>query len=332
MAVLTNARDERKIGDRKPFLERIAQAEKKNLSADETAALAADLVRIGRLDDAQNRLAARLRDRNPNYFVFTTYAAIRATAGDWAEALRYHTAAQLDSEMPTTARGLSQSQSQWWQKLDRDYVPHYYRLRLKETEERKNKSRSEVEALNEAENIFPLFPAPTRANPQPQPVRFVNDAGVYQPGHLAAAERAKLPPDALAIVQQLVLWFPGDSRLYWLLAELYAADGDYAAAWKLFQSLSWGRAYSSHKIMMDHRQAVEAALNSQPRKATDDVALVSSVPKSTVPPADSPADPGQQPISMKTVWIYFGAVGLIAVFAFLRVIVRRMRGNCGPLG
>ena len=93
MAVLTNARDERKIGDRKPFLERIAQAEKKNLSADETAALAADLVRIGRLDDAQNRLAARLRDRNPNYFVFTTYAAIRATAGDWAEALRYHTAA-----------------------------------------------------------------------------------------------------------------------------------------------------------------------------------------------------------------------------------------------
>ena len=35
---------------------------------------------------------------------------------------------------------------------------------------------------------------------------------------------------------------------------------------------------------------------------------------------------------MKTVWIYFGAVGLIAVFAFLRVILRRVRGNCGPLG
>ena len=51
------------------------------------------------------------------------------------------------------------------------------------------------------------------------PVRFANDGGIYQPGALATAERAKLPPDAIAIVQQLLLWYPTDSRLYWLLGE-----------------------------------------------------------------------------------------------------------------
>ena len=279
------------------------------------------------------RTASRrgLRDRNPNYFVFTTYAAIRATAGDWAEALRYHTAAQLDSEMPTTARGLSQPQSQWWQKLDRDYVPHYYRLRLKETEERKNKSRTEVEALNEAENIFPRFPPPLARILNPSPFASSTTPVSTSPA-ISPPPNAELPPDAPRSFSNSSCGSPAIVDVDRLLAELYAADGDYAAQWKLFQSLSWGRAYSSHKIMMDHRQAVEAALNAQPRKATDDVTLVSSVPKSTVPPADSPADPGQQPISMKTVWIYFGAVGLIAVFAFLRVILRRVRGNCGPLG
>jgi hypothetical protein len=112
------------------------------------------------------------------------------------------------------------------------------------------------------------------------------------------------------------------------LAELYAAEGDHAAAFSLFHSLSWGRGYGTRKLMMEHRQAVESALNSQPRKpSTDDVPLVASTNTGSDKPEQTPG-----PISMRTVWIYFGIVGVIAVFAFVRMISRRVKGHCGPAG
>jgi hypothetical protein len=61
----------------------------------------------------------------------------------------------------------------------------------------------------------------------PTPVRFVGEGGQFAAGRIAAAENAKLataPRDALAIVQKLLVWMPDDSRLYWLLAELYNAQ------------------------------------------------------------------------------------------------------------
>ena len=38
-------------------------------------------------------------------------------------------------------------------------------------------------------------------------------------------EKAKLPKYAIEIVQQLLVWLPEDARLYWLLGELYNAQG-----------------------------------------------------------------------------------------------------------
>jgi len=329
LAVLMNALDTKVPADREPFLRRIERAKGKKLSPPETAALAADLLRVRRADEAMNALAPRLRDRTPDYFVYTNYAAIRAAAGDWTEALRYHQAALFDSEMPAAVKGLSQGQRDWWAMLDRDYVPHYYRLRLKESTERAGKSRSELEHLDETEDVFPLFPVPTRANPEPRPVRFVNEAGNYQPGTLAAAERAKLPSDAIPIVQQLLLWFPGENRLYWLLAELYAAQGDFAASFGAFHSIAWGRAYGNRKVFMDHRQAVETALNAQPRKSADEPLLAQAPAPVTAPPAGGGEKP---PISMRTIWIYFGVVSVIGLIAFIRMMSRRVRGHCGPVG
>ncbi len=59
----------------------------------------------------------------------------------------------------------------------------------------------------------------------PSPVRFVAESGKFEPGKLAAQEKAKLPKDAIDIVQQLLIWLPEDVRLYWLLGELYNAQG-----------------------------------------------------------------------------------------------------------
>jgi hypothetical protein len=157
----------------------------------------------------------------------------------------------------------------------------------------------------------------------------VNEAGAYQPGALAAAERAKLPPDAIPIVQQLLFWFPQDARLYWLLGELYAADGNLAAADTIFDQLTWGRQYGNRKALMDHRQVVREALKVQPKKtAAEDVPLV----QPPTPPDEAPPPPPPPPISMRTVWIYFGVVGLVAVFAFIRAMARRGKGDCGPVG
>src|SRR5205823_11097654 len=61
-------------------------------------------------------------------------------------------------------------------------------------------------------------------------VQFVGDEGGYQAGQIAAAQKVKLPDDAIAIVQQLLLWLPHDARLQWLLAELYNAAGDPGSA------------------------------------------------------------------------------------------------------
>src|SRR5204863_7741161 len=61
-------------------------------------------------------------------------------------------------------------------------------------------------------------------------VRYVGDQGEYAPGKIADAERAKLPPDAVAQVQLLPLWQPADGRLLWQLGELANAFGDVRTA------------------------------------------------------------------------------------------------------
>src|SRR5262249_22310531 len=285
--------------DRKGVLERIAERKKaKKLSSDETAALATDLLRVGKSDEALDRLSAKLRPAN--YWVFTTLGHVYAARGDWAQAIQQQTAAKLDAEMPETVKGLTKGQRDWWEKLDRDYLPHYYQLNQQYMDSRRGLTADQLEEANRTEEPTPLFPLPERGKPQ-APVRFVHDAAVYQPGVLAAAEKAKLPPDALAVVQQLLLWFPLDVRLYWLLAELYAAADDLDSAVVIFDECTWSGKYGNRQVLRDHRAAVHAAIEARPK----------------------PEPPPEPPISMKTVLIYFGVIGAVGLFALIRVIARR---------
>lgn len=293
--------------DRRRVLDRVAARRAVPAPpADEAAALAADELRLGNSDagffvnDALNRLAPRTRDRTPGYFVHTTLAQLHAARGEWAEAVANHEAALLDCEMPAAVKGWTDAQRAWVAGLDREYVPHYLRLRRAEADARPRPAP-------EDEGPTPLFPLPAPGRPA-DPVRFVNDAGGYEPGTLAAAERAKLPPDALAVVQQLLLWFPGDTRLYWLLAELYAAGGDLAAAQAVLDECAWSRQYGNRKALMDHRAAVAAAVEAgRPR-------------------------PAELPISLRSILLYFGAVVALAAVAAARGFRKRLRGDCGPAG
>jgi hypothetical protein len=98
-------------------------------------------------------------------------------------------------------------------------------LRLKEAAARKEPPKFF------AEDVDALF------GDERKPVRFVSDSGGYEAGKIAAAQRAGLPKDHLEIIQQLFLWMPDDLRLYWLLGELYNAEGEVDVARKILEEI-----------------------------------------------------------------------------------------------
>jgi tetratricopeptide (TPR) repeat protein len=301
--------------DREQVLARVEPRRRtaKTLPPAELTALAADMLRLGNsdagffVDEAINLLKPRTGDRAPYYYVFTTLAHLHAARGEWAEALTNQQAVQFgDAEMPAEVKGLTKPQRDWQAKLDIGYVLHYYALHRREAELKPRPGP-------EVEEPTPLFPLPLRDVPH-NPVRFVNDAGRYEPGRLAAAEREKLPPDAIAVVQQLLLWFPADTRTYWLLGELYAAEGKLEEAQKIFdECVSEARQYGNRKLLMEHRAAVRAAVEARQK-------------------ADEEREKEKYPISLRTVWIYFAAVVALAVVAAVRVISRRGKANAAPTG
>ena len=268
------------------------------------------MVRLGNTDagfyvnDALDLLFPRTRDRSPNYFVLTTMAQLHLLRDEQSEAVFKHQAALLDCEMPEQVKGWTKEQRDWIKKLDEDYVLHYLHIRKVEKETR-GKTAPEDEAPT------PLFPLPERGD-SAEPVKFVNDAGQYEPGKLAAIEKAKLPPDAIAIVQQLLLWFPTDTRLYWLLGELYAGKGELDSAKLILDACAQAR-YGNRKLLMDHRAALTDALEQQRLAAAK-------------------AAENALPISMQMIWIYFGAVAVIAALAAIRILTRRGKGRGAGLG
>jgi tetratricopeptide (TPR) repeat protein len=90
-------------------------------------------------------------------------------------------------------------------------------------------------------------------------VQFVGAGGAYEAGAIAPDQKSKLPADAFAIVQQLVLWYPFDARLYWLLGELYNANGRMREAFAIFDECLYSRNFKADQLK-EHKQIVEEAL------------------------------------------------------------------------
>jgi hypothetical protein len=89
-------------------------------------------------------------------------------------------------------------------------------------------------------------------------VKFVGDSGEFEPGKISKSEKDKLPRDARAIVEQLLVWLPFDQRLQWLLGEVLNAQGDpedVKAARKIFDDLVYMDKVRA-KDLMARRQAL----------------------------------------------------------------------------
>jgi hypothetical protein len=159
-------------------------------------------------------------------------------------------------------------------------------------------------------------------------LHFVGDSGRYEAGKLAAKEREKLPSDAVAIVQQLLLWIPGggpgleDTRLYWLLGELYNAEGYTVTAAQIFDQCVFNRGYTFPEIR-EHQKIVKAA---QPEPEP-----VASKPLESRP-GQAPAipQPETRQLDMRQVWLAGGVVGLVVaglIYLQIREIIRRRRSS-----
>jgi tetratricopeptide (TPR) repeat protein len=246
--------------DRQKYLDRIARLRATpTLSPAELAGLAADELRVRRPDEALNRLF-RSRDRS-DFRVLANLAHVHAARGEWGEAVHAHRTALLDADFPDDLAGTTPAQRAWLKKLEATHYARWLAVHQRRAADR-------VKPADEG--IFPLFD-----------VNFVGESGRYEPGTLAAAEKAKLPKDAVAVVQQLMLWSPDDAALQWLLAELYAAAGRLREAELIFNQIVESRQYSNRPLFMEHRSAVREA--------------VAKLPKEQPPPdlviAPTPADP-----------------------------------------
>jgi hypothetical protein len=142
-------------------------------------------------------------------------------------------------------------------------------------------------------------------------VRFAGADGAYAAGKIGEAERQKLPPDAVAVVQQLLLWFPEDTRLLWLLGELYNAEGDLESAAKVLDDCVWQRHYES-PALREHRRFVQDAFDAQ---------------KTVVPPTEEPPKPVLLPGTWQVymVGIGFGAILLALAYFQGKQLLRRRR-------
>ena len=227
---------------------------------------AANLIRVGRAGDAVNLLQPRTRDRDPDYVALVTLAHAYAARGEWDEAIRCHGLAVYDATPPAQLPGVPPASTAAYLNLEKTHYARWLRLRQRESTQREGLAEQEV---------LPLFGAAQ------SPVTWANDGGAYEPGKLAAAERAKLPPDAVAVVQQLLLWSPDDTRLLWLLGELYAANGQLRDADQVFDQCAWARSFTNRRILMDHRAKVRDAVAALPPEAVDTL------------PADAPAEDPQ---------------------------------------
>jgi tetratricopeptide (TPR) repeat protein len=212
------------------------------ITADERVALGEYLIRLRRPEEAVEVLMpAAVQDRR-NFMAFANLASAHQLAGRIDRAINYML--EVKYAWPAEWPGFTKQQLRWL-RVAEDYHLKLVRLRNAEIVRRGQGSKS-------AEGLDNLF------GDEKGPVRFAGASGKYEAGKIDPKERARLPKDALAIVQQLLLWFPEDTRLLWLLGELYNAEGDINSAAKLLDDCVYIRNYPDTDLRK-HRQIVQEA-------------------------------------------------------------------------
>jgi tetratricopeptide (TPR) repeat protein len=202
------------------------------LDESEFATLSGSQIRLRQLNNALAVLQTA-RGKFPRSFLVQCHLAMVFHLLGQPDAPGY----ELDaiSLLPKKIPGMEAEQTDWAKRLERVFY------NLEKARYREQKEKGPRAALDTLDPIFP--------------VTFVGESGQYEAGKIAAEEKKKLPDDAIAVVQQLLLWLPEDTRLYWLLGELYNADGNINAAATIFTECVDARRFQP-ELLREHRRVV----------------------------------------------------------------------------
>jgi tetratricopeptide (TPR) repeat protein len=228
---------------RKQYLAREKELEGKartgRITVQERVNWSAYLIRLRKYEEAVQVLEPVAAQERQNFMLFANLATAHQLAGRLDRALGY--LQQVKLLWPGSWPGWTTQQLDWFRTTEK-YHLELVKLRYRESAGRPTRRSLAHETLDD------LFH-----------VRFVGETGRYEPGKLANQERAKLSADALAILQQLVLWLPDDTRLYWQLGEMYNANGDIGAAAKIFDDCVGNVRRLSAPDLRAHRLVVQEA-------------------------------------------------------------------------
>ncbi len=218
--------------------------------------LSAYLIGLGEYDQALDLLKPLADDRTKherNFMLFANLGTAYQVKGQLERADAY--LAEARGYFPPAGQaafGLSKEQLAWFREAEK------YQLRLLRLRRR--------EAINAPSGPpkAPETPDDLFSTPDAPGVRFVGPSGSFEAGKLADAEQAKLPKNALAIVQQLLLWLPPegglyDVRLFWFYGELLNARGEVKEA-KLVLDACTDPGGLHPAELRDHRQVLLEAL------------------------------------------------------------------------
>jgi hypothetical protein len=199
------------------------------------ANLGACYLRLGRPRDAIRVLS---EGDKGHFLIQVNLAAAYELNGDLELALRHQQMA-LDLWPAVFAPWKQPFGASWFRECER-YNMHLLQSRIAESRQGR---------LPGLVDIDPLFPRLRFVGPGPN--------GDYEPGGLAQSVRDQLPPNAMEIVLQLVLWKPQDARLWWLLAELLNANGYVTEAFDIMAELVENG--NRFRGLHEHRKILEPA-------------------------------------------------------------------------
>lgn len=276
------------------------------LSVEQKLHFSSVLIRRRRAGDAIGLLLPATRQHPDVFLLQSNLATAYDLNGDKGRALE--TMRDCLDAWPKEWHELSDAQREFLMKIGWNEGPYaFYRdvdtqylklLRLR--------SREPKLAAGQFESVDALFD-----------VKFVNEAGEFEPGKIAKAEKAKLPRNAQKIVQQLLVWQPHDLRLQWLLGEILNANGtpsDIKAARVIFDDLVYNEKVRA-KELMARRNTLNAPTESA---ATEGPENPFGEPNDKLPP--SPAT------DWRGLLIAFAAGILVAVFGHWQIReIRRRR-------
>jgi tetratricopeptide (TPR) repeat protein len=202
--------------------------------------LGACYLRMNRPNDALRVL----READQNYFlVKANLAATYQSLNELGQAVAYE--GQTLAAWPSIQPGWNTIELGWYRRVEGFYLKLLqFRLAERDLNERQYNQPNRP-----WDKMDLLFEKPRG-----------NGGDEYQAQELPWKLWGDLPPDAYAIVSQLLVWFPNDDRLYWQLGEIMNSIGLTPEAVKVFDDLS-NKNLNGVREFKDHRRTLKESVD-----------------------------------------------------------------------